>query len=135
MPQRPDMTNDNLIATVAYCGLVCGVCVHGAAEREGCAGCRKGGGSKDCHQRRCCLEKGLDGCWECESFPCDQGFFGDDAWRGLCIGSVQCVREHGLAGYVDRLVARAGRSIELGDYRHKTPEEIRDLLCRGTDSA
>lgn len=133
MTPQPDVTNDNLVPTVAYCGLVCGVCVHATADREQCAGCRNGGGAKDCHQRICCVEKGLDGCWECETFPCDQGFFGDDAWRGLCIGSVQCIKAHGLEGYVDRLVARVGRSVELGDYRHKTPEEVQQLLCGEPD--
>ena len=134
MPHEPDVTENGLVQTVAYCGLLCGLCVHATADREGCAGCRNGGGSKDCHQRACCTAKGLDGCWQCEAFPCDDGFFGDDAWRGLCIGSVQCIKEYGLVGYVGRLVARVGRSIELGDYRHKTTEEVRDLLCGGPDS-
>ncbi len=129
------MADDELIQTVAYCGLVCGVCVHATPEREECAGCRSGGGSKDCHQRACCTAKNIQGCWECGAFPCGDGFFGDDAWRGLCIGSVQCIKAHGLEGYVDRLVARVGRSVELGDYRHKSPEEVQRLLCGGPDSA
>jgi len=133
MSREPSLTSQELLETVAYCGLVCGLCVHAAPEREGCAGCRNGGGSRDCHQRTCCTDKGLDGCWQCEVFPCDEGFFGDDAWRGLCIGSVRCVKKHGLPAYVDRLVSRLGRSLELGDYRHMSPDEVQGLLCGDSD--
>jgi len=30
--------------------------------------CRGGGGPPFCKIRRCCQEKGLEGCWECEGF-------------------------------------------------------------------
>lgn len=34
-------------------------------------GCRGGGGWGDCPFRKCCIEKGLKFCFECEDFPCD----------------------------------------------------------------
>lgn len=34
-------------------------------------GCRGGGGWADCPLRKCCIEKGLRFCFECEKFPCD----------------------------------------------------------------
>ena len=122
------MTNKELIGSVAYCGLVCGVCAHAS---NGCIGCRSGGGCADCHQRQCCTDKGLDGCWQCESFACDKGFFAaddDPAFRGLCIGSVQCIREIGIESYVERLVSTLGGAIDYGDYRYKDPEEITAML-------
>ena len=30
--------------------------------------CREGGGSQRCNIRACCLEKGVEGCWECGEF-------------------------------------------------------------------
>ena len=53
---------------LAYCGLACAVC--GEAS---CTGCRDGGCADGdrCVNRRCCVEKGLRGCWECDAFPCD----------------------------------------------------------------
>lgn len=33
------MSNKDLIDSVAYCGLVCGVCAHAS---KGCIGCRSG---------------------------------------------------------------------------------------------
>jgi len=30
--------------------------------------CKEGGGKSDCIIRKCCLKKGLNGCWECSDF-------------------------------------------------------------------
>jgi len=32
------------------------------------APCKNGGGGKDCNIRKCCIEKGLEGCWVCNDF-------------------------------------------------------------------
>ena len=122
------MSTPELASTIAYCGLVCGICVHAAPEREGCPGCREGGGDKRCYQRTCCQDYGLQGCWECDEFPCERGYFADPAWRGVCIGSVVCIKDHGATGFVTRLVSKVGECMEIGDYRHKDPEEIRALF-------
>lgn len=123
------------VKTVAYCGLVCGVCKNATPEKGRCVGCRHGGGDADCHQRKCCTERGLDGCWQCEEFPCGEGFFADDekAWRGIAIGSVQSVQDCGIDRYVDRVVSRLGKVVEYGDYRHKDPHQIRAMLCEDPD--
>jgi len=43
-----------------------------STEMSPCVGgCRGGGGWGDCPLRKCCIEKGLRFCFECESFPCD----------------------------------------------------------------
>jgi hypothetical protein len=35
--------------------------------------CKKGGGPTFCKIRKCCLKKGIDGCWQCEIFTtCDK---------------------------------------------------------------
>ena len=120
------MAVDGLVDTVAYCGLICDLCRN--ATHGCCAGCRRGGGAGDCHQRDCCVDNGLDGCWECPSFPCAEGFFAEDAWKGLCIGSVQCIKENGIAGFVGRVASRLGESVDYGDYRFKNGHEIRVLL-------
>lgn len=53
---------------VAYCGLACCLC----SENQTCSGCQDGGCEAHawCKNYTCCREKGLAGCWECESFPC-----------------------------------------------------------------
>ena len=56
---------------LAYCGLACCVC----GQNGTCAGCRSAGcvGREWCHNRNCCVEKGISGCWECSRFPCGEG--------------------------------------------------------------
>lgn len=56
---------------IAYCGLACCVC----SENKSCPGCRSGGCDNHggCRNYNCCREKGLNGCWECERFPCGGG--------------------------------------------------------------
>jgi hypothetical protein len=58
---------------VAYCGLACCVC----SENRNCAGCRNDGcqDKQWCKSFNCCKAKGLDGCWECAEFPCDNPMF------------------------------------------------------------
>jgi hypothetical protein len=53
---------------VAYCGLACCIC----GKNTDCAGCRNDGcvDRNWCKNRNCCMEKGLNGCWECPEFPC-----------------------------------------------------------------
>ena len=68
-------------------------------------------------------------CNSLQSFPCEKGFYADEAWRGLCIGSVQCIKDNGIEGFVGLVTSRLGESVDYGDYRHKDPHEIRAILC------
>ena len=64
--------------SIAYCGLVCKLC-HVADSCSGCRSVDKCCGMrtslKGCFQYSCCIEKGIEGCWECEFAPCDKGMF------------------------------------------------------------
>jgi hypothetical protein len=119
---------------VGSCGLVCSACVHAT---EGCTGCDDGGGDPDCHQRVCTANKAIEGCWQCESFPCDVGYFATaagtpgEAWRGLCVASVQLIRELGAERF-ERLIGAAHGTIDYGVYRHRSPCEMRAILAQPT---
>lgn len=44
-----------------------------ASQERPCKGCRFGGGWSwwgDCPVRDCCVQKGVDFCYQCEDFPC-----------------------------------------------------------------
>ena len=110
---------------VAYCGLVCSVCCH---AHKGCPGCRAGGGDEHCHQRKCCAEFGLEGCWQCQRFPCGEGYFADEAWSGLCIALVCMVRVVGRQKLAARVESKLGATIDYGEHRFKDPQEIEALL-------
>jgi len=115
-----------LPGTVAYCGLVCGLCPPPRTCE--CRTKPKPAEAK-CYQRNCCLRKGLDGCWECDEFPCNNGYFSKgNMWRGLNIASIQCVRDAGKEGLVKLLLARHGQEHYHGFYTHKTPEEVLRML-------
>jgi len=46
-----------------------------SSQTKPCAGCRFGGGWSwwpDCPVRDCCIEKGLDFCYQCDKSPCDR---------------------------------------------------------------
>lgn len=122
------MVNKELINTVAYCGLICGACRN---TEKGCNGCRSGGGDDDCYQRKCCLEKGINGCWQCDTFPCDKGFFADEEWKGLCRGFVQCIKDKGIEEFISLVQSKLGKVIEYGEFRFKHEQEIVAIL-RGT---
>ena len=115
-----------LPGTVAYCGLVCGLC---PPPRTCECRTKPKPAEANCYQRNCCLRKGLDGCWECDEFPCDNGYFSKgNMWRGLNVASVQCVRDGGKEGLVRLLLARHGQEHYHGFYTHKTPEEVLRML-------
>ena len=41
-------------------------------DKATCPGCRQGGGPTWCEVKKCCFEKGLRICFECEEFPCSR---------------------------------------------------------------
>ena len=41
-------------------------------ENAKCPGCRQGGGPAWCEVKKCCFEKELRICFECEEFPCSK---------------------------------------------------------------
>jgi hypothetical protein len=41
-------------------------------ENTKCPGCQQGGGPPGCEVRKCCFEKGLRICFECEEFSCSK---------------------------------------------------------------
>jgi len=87
-----------------------------------------GGGDEKCHQRECCIKRDLSGCWQCEGFPCHEGYFYDDAWKGLFIGLVRCVREVGTAKTSELIRSKMGKLVDNGNYRFKGEEEVGPLL-------
>lgn len=65
--------------------------------------CRNGGGNPECKIRKCAMEKGIQGCWECVSFEgCVslrplRVYHGDTPIRNL-----RCIRQNGIADWADK---------------------------------
>lgn len=66
---------------IARCGLACCLC----SENVSCKGCRQDGfldlsWCKDaswCENRKCCISKDINACYECDNNNCDKGLFKD----------------------------------------------------------
>lgn len=120
---------------LAYCGLACCIC----SENETCAGCRKDGcNNKDwCKHFKCCKEKHLNGCWECEAFPCGDHSGGTYMHDKIRIHAfTEFIRRYGeekLLNCLERIV-KAGilyhyKGQLTGDYDQcKTVEEVIRML-------
>jgi hypothetical protein len=62
---------DEIKNSIAYCGLVCRLCNE--VKSGQCIGCR--GKSSGCSIKVCAQGKNINGCWECDAFPCDEVVF------------------------------------------------------------
>lgn len=81
---------------LALCGLACVLC-----GKEDCPGCKARGCAQgsDCSVYRCVTKKGLDGCYECEEFPC-----GEDMLKGIRNRAFnRYAALHGKQALLDRL--------------------------------
>ena len=102
-----------LIDSIAYCGLVCGRC-HLKTECDGCKNtaslCAR---SEVCYQRNCCMQRGLQGCWECTEFPCGKDMHGPT--HDLRIRAfVAFIKAEGAETLVDCLLRNEERGIHYG---------------------
>jgi hypothetical protein len=114
---------------LAYCGLACCLC----SENANCAGCRNAGctGKDSCRIYRCCKEKGIAGCWECQAFPCDARMFTNPRVRAF----VRFAAAHGEEKLLDVLAANVEKGLVyhypnklVGDYDLQSEEAILQLL-------
>lgn len=116
---------------IACCGLACCLC----SENGICAGCRNDGCSgKDwCKSLRCCREKGLNGCWECGGFPCDNPMF----QKPKVVAFVRFASEFGAEKLMDLLERNESAGVVyhrngfIGDYDLETEEAVWNLIVSG----
>jgi hypothetical protein len=123
-----------LVESIAYCGLVCGRC-HLSAECDYCKNtaslCAR---SEVCYQRNCCIQKGLQGCWECAEFPCGEDMHGPP--HDLKIRAyVAFIKAEGAEALVDCLLRNEADGIHYGQGRDydgmDSEEQVIRLLKTG----
>ena len=99
---------------VARCGLACCLC----SEAGDCPGCRDDGcpDADKCENRRCSLERGLEGCWACgELEGCRKGLLAKVKPRGFSLFA----RRYGTRALLDRLEGKE----QAGAVYHRTGAE------------
>lgn len=122
---------------LALCGLACVLCSHedcpGCKER-GCKerGCKEG---SDCSVYQCATGKELDGCYQCDEFPCEEKMLQGIRNRAFN----RYAKEHGKQALLDRLRDNFEKGIKYhkpdglkGDYDvMDTENEIIQLIQFG----
>lgn len=119
---------------VGYCGLACVVC-----NRTNCPGCfEKMAGGDDCAIGKCAISKGIDGCYACPDYPCDQNMF-----KNKRIRAFNCyAQDFGKDALVERLCTHSKNGISYhkpdntsGDYDVlETEDAIYNLLRYGRNN-
>lgn len=117
---------------LAICGLACVLC-----SEQDCPGCKARGckNGSDCSVYQCATNKGIDGCYQCEAFPCNEKMLSGIRNRAFN----RYAKQYGKQALLDRLHINFEYGItyhrpnELkGDYDIcKTEQEIMDLLKNG----
>ena len=116
---------------IAYCGLACCMC----SENVDCPGCRADGwiNWESCPNRRDCLDRDLEGCWACRSFPCAGTILDNPRIRAFA----RYAGAFGQVALLDCLAEGERRGLSYhypgkltGDYDSPgTEEDIFALLC------
>lgn len=129
------MNKQALVDSIAYCGLVCGIC-HLRAECDFCKStaslCAR---SEVCYQRNCCIKKGLQGCWECSEFPCKLGMFSDSESPKVK-AFARCIREDGIEEFANLILRVLELGLDItqgGGLDNKSEKEVLALLRKRTN--
>ena len=130
------MTAEQLAKSIAYCGLICGLCSpDGSCDCRLSNHCGKKASPEGCFQYGCCRKKGLAGCWECPDFSCDKDMFNDSHPRLRAF--VKCIKEDGMEAFSQYLLRNFENGIlyhrngYTGDYDIQPEEAILALLRNG----
>ena len=134
------LTVDEIAASIGYCGLVCKLChlsdkCSGCKSEHNCCGRHLSGSG--CYQYNCCVNKGIEGCWECEDFPCAEDMFSDSHDVRLR-AFIRCAKEEGIEQLAEYVLVNSQKGIRYGhkkDYDGLGSEEAVLSLLRSNKSS
>ncbi len=136
MPTNLDYDKKEITGSIAYCGLICKLC-HLSSVCDGCKStdnnCPKYLSEEGCFQHECCLKKNLNGCWECEEFPCDNDMYSIESDQKIK-AFARCIKEDGAEQFIQYVLDNKERGIDVAigkDYDNKTEAEVLKLLRTG----
>ena len=88
------------------------------------------------YQHKCCTEKGIEGCWECEQSPCGEDMLAPSKIKMRAF--VRCMKEDGIEKFIEYINkniengAVYHRSGVIGDFDLDSEEAVLKLLRTGT---
>ena len=123
--------------SIGYCGLVCKLC-HLADKCDGCKSdqncCGRNLSELGCYQYNCCVDKKINGCWECKDFPCGEDMFSDSHDIRLR-AFVRCAKEEGIEKLAEYVLVNQEKGIKYGHQKDydglNSEEEVLKLLKTG----
>lgn len=128
------MNVKEVVSNVGYCGLICSLC-HESDHCNGCKSnhncCGRHLNKEGCFQYRCCAEKNIDGCWQCEIAPCTLDMFSEhhDIRNRVFI---KIAKAEGIEKLVEYVLTNHKLGVQYGwnkDYDNlKSEEEVISLL-------
>lgn len=122
--------------SIGYCGLLCGLCCDDgkcSCKSENHCGKRLAPGG--CYQYNCCSAKGLNGCWECDEFPCGIDMLEESHVKIRAFD--KCMKEDGVDKFLSYIEKNKANGVVyhvngvLGDYDLATEDEVLELLRKG----
>ena len=128
--EEKKMDMKELVDNIGYCGLICKLC-------NGCSGCKAEEVPEEqlqCFHRKCCIEKELNGCWECNGFPCNGNMFSNP--KNIRVRAfVRFMKEESPEKLITCITENEKNGIQYGyqkDYDLKQSEdEVIELLKMG----
>lgn len=86
----------------------------------------------ECFHKRCAMLSNLNGCWECEKFPCSEG----NMFQNIRVRSfVQFIKDEGIETFINCIINNQQNGITYGkenDYdKVSTAEEVIELINKG----
>ena len=118
--------------SIAYCGLICKLC-HLASTCDGCKSenncCGRHLSEKSCYQYKCSVERGINGCWECEDFSCDKDMFSKTHDIRLK-AFVQLAKEEGVEKLAEYILKNQQNGIIYGHNKDYDGLESEDAVLR-----
>ncbi len=65
-------------------------------------GCKEGGGPPFCKMRKCCVKKGIEGCWECDDFKtCTKLDFLRPSHGDAHLKNLRILDRHGVDNFLE----------------------------------
>lgn len=110
------MNIKEISSSIGYCGLICKLC-HLADSCSGCKSdkncCGRYLSETGCYQYNCCIDKNINGCWECIDFSCGEDMFSNSHDVRLR-AFVRYAKEEGVEKLVEHILLNQKKGIKYG---------------------
>lgn len=124
----------DLVAGIAYCGLICPLCFL-ADKCDGCKAndnrCDRNCSDEGCYQKKCCEGKGIEGCWQCDDIAaCEEGIYSQGDHSKIKAFAI-CIKEDGADSFIRNILRNMekGWSVEKGrDYDGKSVAQVLAMI-------